>query len=188
MRAIATGLLLGFLSVGPVRAAMLDGVTMPDRVTVNGRDLLLNGIGLRTYSLLHVRVYIAGLYLDQPSHDSEEIIRSPRIKRLAVQFLRDLSADKGRDAWREGFAGNCKPPCHLKPEAVDRFLALVPSVQKGDVGTLTFTGGNVTFDHNGHVIGTVDDPQFTSVILATFIGAVPATERLKQELLGQASH
>lgn len=171
-------------ALASAQAATLDGVTMPDRIAVRGTELVLNGIGLRTYSMLRIHVYVAGLYLPEPSHDGEAILRSPDVKRLDVRFLRDLSAEKGREAWRSGIADNCKPPCRLDEAVVQRFLGLVPAVQKGDTGSLTFAGQAVTFDLNGRVIGTVDDPTFTRVILATFIGAVPVTERLKSELLG----
>ena len=54
---------------GGVQAATLDGVTFPDIYPVNGQSLVLNGLGLRTLTILNVRVYAAGLYLAQRNHD-----------------------------------------------------------------------------------------------------------------------
>ena len=53
----------------PAAAAALDGVSLPDNVTVGGEQLTLNGIGLRTYSILGIRIDVAGLYLRQRSSD-----------------------------------------------------------------------------------------------------------------------
>ena len=77
-------------------------------------------------------------------------------------------------------------PCRLNQADVDRFLAEVQPVQRGDSASLTFAGGHVSFDLDGRPLGMVADPKFASVILATFIGPVPVTERLKRELLGKA--
>ena len=37
---------------------------------------------------------------------------------------------------------------------------------------------------NGRLMGDIHDPHFAELMLATFIGAVPPTPRLKRELLG----
>ncbi|MBV9653594.1 MAG: chalcone isomerase family protein [Acetobacteraceae bacterium] len=187
MRSFAAIALFVLLSSVPGRAAVVDGVALPDQVKVGDTPLRLNGAGLRTYSMLRLHIYVAGLYLEHPSDDPDEVMRSPGKKRLDFRFLRDVDAEKGRDAWREGFAANCKPPCHLKPEDVERFLAEVKPVQRGESASLTFDGGRVSIDLNGKPLGTVTDPQFASVILATFIGDAPVTEQLKQQLLGKAS-
>ncbi len=185
MKTLLTTALLLALACPPGRAAVLDGVTMPDEVTVDGTPLRLNGMGLRTYSFLRVQIYVAALYLEHRSDDGEEVIRSPGKKRIEVRFLRDVDAERGRQAWRDGFAANCRLPCRLDPADVDRFLAEVQPVRRGDTATLTFEQGHVSFVFDGRALGTVADPHFASVILATFIGPVPATEQLKSGLLGK---
>ena len=51
------------VAVSVAHAADLDGVSMPDVRVVNGTQMRLNGIGLRTFSVLGIRIYVAGLYL-----------------------------------------------------------------------------------------------------------------------------
>ena len=46
-----------------VRAGGRAGVTLPDQATVEGRTLILNGMGLRRATWLRVKVYVAGLDL-----------------------------------------------------------------------------------------------------------------------------
>jgi len=77
-----------------------------------------------------------------------------------------------------------KAPCYLDPHDVERFLAAVPSVHKGDDSTLLFTSKGVHVTINGWPLGDVADPHFAELMLATFIGSVPPTPRLKRELLG----
>ena len=60
------------------------------------------------------------------------ILRSPEMKFLDIRFLRDVDAEDARKAWRDGFEQNCRPPCYLDPHDVQRFLAAVPSMHRGD--------------------------------------------------------
>lgn len=181
---VLAALILATGVIGPAAAAVLDGVSLPDSAVVAGRPLVLNGIGLRTYSILGIRIYVAGLYLQQRSSDPASILRSPEVKLLDVRFLRDVGASDARRSWREGLQDNCPRPCRLPPQEIERFLAAVPSVRRGDTSTLLFTPGRLDFTFNGRPYGTITDPLFVQVVLATFIGPEPSSPGLKRALLG----
>lgn len=172
-------------SLPAANAATLDGIVMPDMRVVDGTRMHLNGIGLRTYSILGIHIYVAGLYLERRSDDSDDILRSPEPKLLDIRFVRDVDAVKARTAWQDGFENNCRQPaCYLDPRDVERFLASVPPMHKGDETILLFTSKGVTVTLNGQPMGDIADPHFAQAMLATFIGPVPPTPRLKRELLG----
>ena len=154
---------------------------MPDTRVVDGIQMRLNGIGLRTYSVLGIRIYVAGLYLERRSGDPNTMFHSQQRKLLDIRFLRDVGAEDARKAWQESFEENCKPPCDLDPHDMRRFLAAVPSVNRGDDSTLLFTSGGVHVTFDGRLMGDIPDPQFAELMLATFIGAVPPTPRLKRD-------
>ena len=172
------------VTLSVAHAADLEGVALPDMRVVDGIEMRLNGIGLRTYSVLGIRIYVAGLYLERRSGDPNAIIHSQQRKLLDIRFLRDVGAEDARQAWQESFEQNCKAPCYLDPRDVQRFLAAVPSVHKGDDSTLLFTSEGVHVTFNRTLMGDIRDPHFAELMLATFIGAVPPTPRLKRELLG----
>jgi Chalcone isomerase-like len=170
---VVRGLILAavvVLAASVAYAADLESVSMPDARVVDGTQMRLNGIGLRTYSVLGIRIYVAGLYLERRSGDPSTIIHSQQRKLPDIRFLRDVRAEDARRAWLESFEQNCKAPCYLDPRDLQRFL------------TFTSEGVHVTF--NGRLMGDIPDPQFAELMLATFIGAVPPTPRLKRELLG----
>lgn len=179
-------LICGLLAVcpGAARAAEMDGVTMPDFREVGGAMLRLNGMGVRTYSMFHVHIYVAGLYLERPTSDPEAILNGNGPKLLDIHFVHDVSEGNARKAWSDGFADNCVAPCHLEPNDVARFLAQVPAFRRGDHSTLEFGPHGVTVTINGRSLGTIDNPTFARAMLATFIGPVPPTEPLKHGLLG----
>jgi Chalcone isomerase-like len=165
------------------RAVALDNVQLPDTLEVNGRRLILNGYGLRTYSILGIHVYVAGLYLEHPGTDPEQIIHSPGTKLLVIRFEHSVSADAARKAWRDGLADNCQAPCQVDPNDVTRFLANIPAMHEGDNYSLLFTRDGVSVSVDGRLVGVISKRSFAEAMLATFLGPRPASERLKQELL-----
>ena len=173
-----------WVALSVAHAADLEGVAMPDMRVVDGIPMRLNGIGLRTYSALGIRIYVAGLYLERRNGDPDTILHSQERKLIDIRFLRDVDAEDARKAWQESFEQNCKPPCYLDPRDLRRFLTAVPSVHKGDGSTLLFTSQGVHIIFNGRRMGDISDPQFAELMLATFIGREPPTPRLKRELLG----
>src|SRR3989337_2459246 len=77
---------------------------MPDQATVEGKTLVLNGMGLREATFLKVAVYVAGLYLESKSADANAILGSSQVKRISMHFVRDVRADQMRYAGKEKVA------------------------------------------------------------------------------------
>jgi hypothetical protein len=100
-----------------------------------------------------------------------------------VRFERNVSADQGRKAWRDGLVKNCRPPCYLDPSDMDEFIAAIPAMHTGDSYSLLFTQRGATVAVNGRQIGIIPQASFAQAILATFLGPAPASPLLKQELL-----
>ena len=67
---------MGLALCTPGRAAQLQGVMLPDTQSAGQTELRLNGIALRTYSILRIPIYVAGLYLVRPDSDADSILRS----------------------------------------------------------------------------------------------------------------
>lgn len=164
-------------------AAQLEGVEVPETMQVLGKALHLNGLGLRTYSILDIHIYAASLYLEHFGTDPDQVIHSPETKLLAVRFVHAVSAEEAQKAWRTGLENNCVAPCHLDPNDVATFLSRVPEMHVGDVFNLIFTRNGGTVTVNGQQIGTISRKQFADAILATFLGPNPSAPELKQDLL-----
>jgi Chalcone isomerase-like len=165
------------------RAAEIDGVQLPASLQIDGKTLQLNGHGLRTYSILGIHIYVAGLYLEHLSTNPDEILRSSETKLVTVRFRHDVSAEKSRNAWREGLLNNCVSPCRLDPKDVEAFLSQITDMNAGDSYDLLFTQRGATVTVGGHTVGTVSKPQFAQAMLATFLGPKPGSPSLKHDLL-----
>jgi Chalcone isomerase-like len=169
----------------PAVGAELDGVAMPDTLRAAGTPLTLNGMGVRTYSIFSIRIYVAGLYLEHPTRDPEAILNSDTVKLLQIRFVHDVDAERARDAWMRGFRNNCKAPCELPHPDLEQFLAAVPDFHSGDQSEMLFSGHSVAFSVNGRPYGTVSNPVFARTILANFLYGGPRLEGFRQGLLGE---
>jgi hypothetical protein len=187
---IARGLACALLLIGVIaplwigaRAAEIDGVQLPNTLQADGKTLQLNGVGLRTYSILGIHIYVAGLYLERPSTDADAILQSHDTKLLIVKFERNVSAEAARKAWRTGLINNCPVPCRLDPADIGRFLEGVPAMHAGESYSILFTGQGATVTADGNQIGAISTRRFARAMLATFLGRAPASPQLKAELL-----
>ncbi len=178
--------MLAALVVAPaLYAASLAGVTMPDEVTVAGKTLKLNGMGLRKKFI--IKVYVAGLYVEQTSHDATEIVDADEVKRIDMHFLTNKATKKKMDAaWMEGFEKNSPQDFGKLKERVETFAGLFPDMKDGDVIELTIIPGEgTTAALNGEVKGTIEGADFAKALLKVWLGHEPPSEGLKEGLLGR---
>jgi signal recognition particle GTPase len=77
-----------------------------------------------------VKVYVAGLYLEQKSRVANAILKADAPKRLVMQFIRDVSKKQVADGFEESFKNNAPDAAKtMKPE-IDKLLdALNPSAR-----------------------------------------------------------
>jgi hypothetical protein len=178
--------LMGLWLVSVADAATLGGVTLPGSYTVEGQSLPLNGIGLRTLTIFHVRVYVAGLYLPHPSHDAAQILASPGPKVILLRFIRSGTKAQVEKQYREGEANNCgHGECAPTDQAdFERLVAAAPAVAPGDTSTYVFTDKGVKVFANKEMIGDFADVDLAYRLLAGFIGSRPPSESLRSQLLG----
>lgn len=173
-----------FPAMACAHAAELAGVQIPDHQTVNGVPLTLNGLALRTYSVLNIHIFVEALFLHQPTHDSQAIMESPEPKLIRFVFLHDVDAEKARNSWQKSLASNCIAPCHLPTNEVSEFLASIPAMNKGDVADIVVTQQGITFTVNGRDLGEVTDPTFARVILSGYVGPNASPAGVRDGILG----
>src|SRR5262249_54353116 len=77
--------MIAALLVGTAWAGELAGVSMPDRATVGGQPVVLNGMGLREKYLIDV--FVGGPYLTTPTHDDATAIDAESPKRVELHFV-----------------------------------------------------------------------------------------------------
>ena len=179
-------LLVALLCCGTARAASLDGTPFPDSSPAEGQSLVLNGLGLRTFTILNVRGYVAGLYLAQHSRDPRQIMASGTPKVLLLQFLHSASKARVQESFHNGEVVNCgNGGCNPADQAdFDRLVAAAPAVEVGDTFTFVVTARGVRFYENQRLLAESGNPDIGRLILLGFIGDHPPSSDLRRGLLG----
>lgn len=174
------GLFLLMLSLSS-NATTLDEVTLPDIVKVEGRDLVLNGIGIRKATFLKIKVYYGGLYLEQKTKDQNTFLNTPTSKQIIMHFVREVSAKKLQDAFSEGLEAANKNFASFKTQ-MDTFNSSVVDVVKGDEFIINFSKESVSLKTKNKTT-IISSPEFSHAFLNIwFIN--PRDEDLRSGLLG----
>ena len=172
------------LSTVAVNAASLAGVTLPDSQQVAGKSLVLNGIGLRTKMM--VKVYVAGLYLEQKSSDPNAIMKSDTPKRIVMHFIYHPSKSQMADAFNEGFADNAPDAVKTMKADIDKLNGALEDLKAGDEMVFTYVPGTgTTLAINGNDKLTIAGQPFAQALLSVWLGPKPPTADVKKGMLGQ---
>ncbi len=164
-------------------AAEAAGVRMPDTVTVEGKTLKLNGMGLRKKVVF--KVYVAGLYLEKTSSAAAAVISSDEIRQMRLHVLRSLKAKQVTEAIEEGFEKNSKPQMAALKNRLQKFSSMFADVAEGDLILMTYVPGKGTsVSIMGAERGTVEGKDFADALFAVWLGPNPVQEDLKKALLG----
>ena len=186
MRKFAASFSLAALLLAAARLhpATLNGVTMPDTIQARGIPLVLNGMGQRTR--LGMKIYVAGLYLQQKTSDPDAITRSDAPRRMVLQFTHAVNKNQITDAFSESFRDNAPDAVAAQKSDVDKFLGQLDGVHSGDQMVFTYIPGTGTiFVLNGGEKLTIPGPAFAQLLFSAWLGPKPPNPEMKKGLLGQ---
>ncbi len=184
-RTAALAAMMILLFGGNVLGAERDGVSYPDEITVNGNPLILNGLGTREATIFKVNVYVAALYLEQPSSDGYAICGWEQTKRLVLHFVRNVGQSDITDAWTEGFEKNAGDDMASLQERIDTLNSWMTQMRDGDTMTFTYQPGTgLEVSVKGTVMGTIPGSDFQEVFFSIWLGDHPPNGGLREGLLG----
>lgn len=184
-------LLIALFTMVPLHAdaGRKAGVTMPEQITVAGKRLSLNGMGLREATMLKVDVYVAGLYVEQPSSNPAQLINSDETKVMVLTFVRDVDRDDITKAWSEGFEHNPVVPHGTVQAEIDQLNGWMTGMKKGQTMTFTYVPSvGTTVNIAGKRVGTIQGQDFARSLFAIWLGNKPPTSALRKGLLGDHAH
>ena len=164
-------------------AKTLEGITLPDQIELQGTTLYLNGLGLR--EKYWIDIYVAGLYIQNPTSKAREIITSDSPKRLQLQFIySNVPKDRMLETLKENLLRNPDiSPDTLKK--IDSAAIWMEDFTTGDEIIFDYIPKTGTiFTINGERKGVIEGKDFMEAIFGIYVGSHPASEQLKQGLLG----
>ena len=172
-----------FLYLPAVNALSVGDFTFKDEIKLNGKNLVLNGVGIRKATFFKVKVYYAPFYLEKKNSNPKDIISSAEDKKIEMLFVRDIEKKKIVDGWNEGFEKNWKDLKSISPQ-IKRFNSLMPSVKEGDKISFIFSNGKVTVFVKGENKGDIVGSDFQKALLSIWLGN-PPNDDLKDGMLGK---
>lgn len=191
LKTLATGAALALAIALPAAAAVdVNGIKFEDINKVGGKDLQLNGAGMRTK--LVIKVYAAGLYLTEKSKNVADILKMDGPRRVTLVMARDISSEDLGKAFMDGINQNLDKAEKAKIVGqIGKFgemFASVDQIRKGDVLHMDWIPGTGTVcELNGKRIGEpASDINFYNAVLRIWLGEKPADRSLKPALLGEA--
>jgi hypothetical protein len=184
-----TGLTLALGLAGLAPAAEVAGVKLDDTVKVAGKELKLNGAGVRTRIV--VKVYVLGLYLTEKKDTPAGVLESTGPRRFTLTMMREVTGEELGQAFMAGITANTDKTERSKfvnqlAQFGDAFVN-IPQAKKGDTVTVDWlpdTGTVMYF--NGKQQGEpMKDIAFYNAILKIWLGDKAVDSSLKPALLGK---
>lgn len=171
MRTLPIVLLTSLLAL-PAQAGTLAGVSLADKMDVNGKSLVLNGMGLR--SKFVIKVYVGGLYLPQKEKSAQKILAADAPRSMVLSFIYDVSKDQMCEAWEEGLEANVPNASSEVKKNFNTLCSWMDGVGKGQKLVMTYLPGEGTrVEVAGKTKGTLPGKPTADAILSTWLGPKP---------------
>jgi hypothetical protein len=156
-------------------------------------DMSLLGVGLRTRTMLKVKVYAVGLYVADSALAGplaafkgktdtapfyKELTWGDFGKQIVMKFTRGVSTDQIRGAFRETLQGTSK---------LDQFLGYFGDTKEGEEYVLTWKpGGVLATKVAGVEKPEIADKTFAAAVFGIWLGEKPIQEDIKKGLASRA--
>jgi hypothetical protein len=184
------------LAPRPARAQDVVEPSTGVKFAAKNGDMSLLGVARRTRTIFSVKVYAIGLYvtdaalagplavhrskLDQPAFYND-LVWGDFPKEAVLKFVRDVSTNQIRDAFRESLSG-------ADPARLQTFLGYFGDIKVGQECVLRWTPpGTLETTMAGQVKPPITDKNFAAAIFSVWLGPKPIQEDIKKGLVSRAA-
>jgi hypothetical protein len=169
-------------------AADVSGVKFADKAELQGKQLALNGAGLRRKFIF--KVYAMALYLPARTGSASAAIGAAGPKRIEIGMLRDVGAKTFSDALREGIDDNnstaqaeAAEPQLKQLEAVMQKVGTAKEGMRIRLDWVPGAGTQISID-GAPADAPIRGEDFYRALLRIWLGPHPVQSDLKRALLG----
>ena len=184
MRNLVT-MVVGLAFAASVQAVDVAGVNIPDKASVGGQELVLNGAGVRSRAIF--KVYVGSLYVPAKVKSAADVYaKAPR--RVQLNMLRDVGSDQMIEALSDGLnqANSAADAGAVKAQMAELagILKSIGQLKEGNVLAFDYVDGGTRVSLNGQAKGTVAGEAFNKALFNAWIGDKPVQDDLKKAMLG----
>lgn len=164
----------------------VEGVTVEKSVTVDGKELTLNGAGLREKFVFDL--YVGGLYTTTKTSDGNALLNADQPMAITLDIVSKLVTQENMiDAITDGFDESVSRAERKKLQPkIDQFIGFFnEEIVNGNKFQISYVPGKGTMAHkNGKLLGTIEGKDFAKGLFGIWIGDNPADKDLKKGMLG----
>ena len=164
-------------------AITVDGVTFDDKINVVGKELVVNGVGIRKATFLKIKVYYGALYLTQKSTNSSSFLGTNDPKQIVMHFVRDVDTKDLKKTYIQAFEDGNKEAHKSQIPTLEAFLANLRDIKKGERMVITFLNDGAQLEIAGKNFTKVGDASFSQALLNMYF-VNPQDTGLTNGLLG----
>jgi Chalcone isomerase-like len=176
-----------FVGMNSVQAAQLEGHSFDDKLVLDNKPLVLNGLGLR--GVAWIKAFVVGLYLPARTTDGTKAMAMSGPKRLQLRIMLNAPSKELSKAVRGGVRKNELPEQQAllanRVDALGKSIDSIGDLSPGDVLDLDFIPSKGTqIRYNGKVVGGyVAGEDFYRSVMKIFVGDRPVDKEMKAGLL-----
>ncbi|HBK82746.1 MAG TPA: chalcone isomerase, partial [Flavobacterium sp.] len=143
---------------------VLAGIRLEEKIVVEGKNLVLNGAGIREKYFMDL--YVGSLYVTKKSSNDQELINSKDATAIKLNIISGMITSKKMiSAVNEGFENATNKNTAPLKAKIDKFKGFFKDeIVKGDVFTIAFDGNEVHVFKNGTKKGSIDGYDFKKVL------------------------
>ncbi|MGK5092062.1 chalcone isomerase family protein [Deltaproteobacteria bacterium TL4] len=166
-------------------AKTIEGVKLPDTLKSGDIQLVLNGGGKR--SKFFMKLYVAGLYLQQKSSEAQKIINDNQPMAIRLHITSGLiTSDKMEKATRDGFRNATDGKDGSLKTEIDSFMEVFKEkINENDAFDLIYNpNAGTEIYKNGTLKNTIKGMDFKKAVFGIWLSEDPADGDLKDGMLG----
>ncbi len=160
--------------------------TLPNTMTVEGTDLVLNGAGMREKVIFDL--YAGGLYLASKKSDAAAIVNADETMAMKLDIVSGMvSSKKMIGAVDDGFDASMNGDTSSLDAQITKFKGFFSDkIVKTNVFDITYVKGKGTVVYkNGKEVGMIPGLEFKKALFGIWLGSNPADDDLKEAMLGK---
>lgn len=169
-----------------ISALTVDSIAFDDKIIVDSKELILNGVGIRKATFLKIKVYYGGLYLVTKTDSAFKFLTTTDPKQITMHFVRNVGVKDLKKAYSEGFENANKDNANYKELLVklEIFNNLLSDVSKGERMIVIFHADGVTLNFKGKNSEKISGADFSQALLNIWF-VNPLDENLSNGLLSK---
>lgn len=158
-------------------------VEVAEEMKIDDQVLPLNGAGVRSATVLHVKIYVAAFYAPTPLKTEDEVLASPGPLYLQLTYVRAFDKDRVQKAWVWQFeqSGTYTYDGFERDKKI--LINSFGEIKKGGVESIALVGDETRIYDDGVLKSTIKGRDFQKAFLSMWFGKKPVMSELKANLL-----